>query len=181
MQAVQVVNPPFRMDDRFLVFHTLSLKKCSGFLKLGSCGFIRVIRKWPECCEMRIMLPAWAKRIRVAGVHDVQKSFIKAASHVAILSWDVQTPCSVTCTSVLRGGRARMEKENLTAVVLLHLSLYVHSPNCSKKIDFHLPLNLALLARHMICKCSSQHFRRFWVGTWGVKSGKLANLKTACR
>lgn len=56
-QAVQVVNPPFCMDDCFLVFHTLSLKKCSGFLKLRSCGFIRVIRKQLECCEMHVMRP----------------------------------------------------------------------------------------------------------------------------
>lgn len=93
-QAVQVVNPPFCMDDCFLVFHTLSLKKCSGFLKLRSCGFIRVIRKQLECCEMHVMRPVWAKRIRDAGVCDVQKSLIKAASHVAILNWDVQAPWS---------------------------------------------------------------------------------------
>lgn len=109
------LNPPFCMDDCFLVFHTLLLKKCSGFLKVRSCGFIRVIRKQLGCYEMCVMRPAWAKRIRDAGVCDVQKSFIKAASHVAILSWDVQAPCSVTCMSLLRGGgRARMEKENLT-------------------------------------------------------------------
>lgn len=56
IQAAQVINSPFCTDDCF-VFYTSLLTKCSVFLKLGSCGFVRVVRKY--------------KQLECHGVHHV--------------------------------------------------------------------------------------------------------------